>query len=151
MTRKPAPAKIILMFLILATPCVRADDRAVPAGELSPEAELIALDDSWIVAEVNGDRAALESILHEDFLVTYPSGRTVNRDTFIDAIIRNSPPPFTVTHESIVVHGDTALIIDVSGDGKTKFTWIAIKRDGRWRAISETASRIEAQQAPKYE
>jgi len=42
------------------------------------------------------------------------------------------------------VHGDTALVIDVSANGKTKFTWIAVKRDGQWRVISETFSRIES-------
>lgn len=112
--------------------------------ETTPEAELIALDDAWIDAEVGGDRMALEHILHEDFLATFASGRTIDRNTFIDLVLRNPPAPFSVTHESIRVHGDTALVIDVSEDGRTKFTWVAIKQDGQWRVISETFSRIES-------
>lgn len=139
-----ATFRLITMFLLLAASCASADAPAETAGELSPEAELVALDDAWIDAEVHGDRAALERILHEDFLVTYASGRTVDRETFIDGIVKSELAPFTVTHESIRVHGDTALIIDVSENGKLKFTWVAIRRGNQWRVISETASRVEA-------
>lgn len=111
--------------------------------ETSAEAEIIALDDAWVRAEVGGDRDALERILHEGFLATFASGRTIDRDTFIDRVLANRPAPFSVAHESIRVHGDTALILDVSEDGRTKFTWVAIKRDGQWRVISETFSRVE--------
>ena len=119
-----------------------AEEPASGVTALSPEEEIIALDDAWIEAEVSGDRAALERILHEDFLATYPSGRTVDRATFIDAILGNPPSPFTVRHESIQVFGDTAVIIDVSETGDMKFTWVAIRRDGRWRAIAETFTRV---------
>ena len=128
-------------LLLLVLPIFAyADDSA----EMSAEAELIALDDAWIDAEVSGDRDTLERILHDDFLATFASGRTIDRTTFIDLIISNRPAPFSVTHESIRVHGDTALIIDVSEDGETKFTWIAVKRGGQWRVISETFSRVES-------
>jgi len=59
-------------------------------------------------------------------------------------VLANRPKPFSVLHESIRVHGDTASIIDVSEDGKTKFSWIAVRRDGQWRVISETFSRVES-------
>ena len=130
-----------VLLLTFSAICAQADRSAT---ETSPEAELIALDDAWIDAEVNGDRVALERILHEDFLATLASGRTIDRTAFIDKITESGPSPFTVTHESIRVHGDTALVIDVSENGKTKFTWIAVKRDEQWRVISETFSRIES-------
>lgn len=133
---RPAATLLLMLLAIYAN----ADE----STGTSPEAEIIALDDAWINAEVSGDRDALERILHEDFLATFASGRTIDRTTFIDLILANRPAPFSVSHESIRVHGDTALIIDVSADGKTKFTWIAIKRDGQWRVISETFSRVES-------
>ena len=136
--------RLVPTMLMLSAVCVHADDSTKPLTESSPEAELIALDDAWIDAEVHGDGAALERILHEDFLVSFASGRTVDRTTFIDRITKNTPAPFTVKHKAIRVHGDTALVIDVSENGKLKFTWIALKRDGQWRVISETASRIES-------
>lgn len=132
------------LLLALSAICAHARESAEEAPDQPAVAELIALDDAWMEAEVHGDKAALERILHEDFLTTYPSGRTVDRTAFIDAILSNPPAPFTVRHESIRVHGDTALIIDVSEDGATKFTWIAVKRDGEWRAISETFSKVRS-------
>ena len=106
--------------------------------------ELIALDDAWIDAEVSGDRKALERILDEQFLVTWASGKTIDRTAYIDYILNAEIPPFSVVHNDIRVHGDTAVVIDVSESGKTKFTWIAVKRGGQWRVISETFSRVES-------
>ena len=117
-----------MLLLVLSALCANADELAEVVTETSPEAELIAL----------------ETILHEDFLATFASGRTIDRATFIDRILGNRPAPFAVTHESIRVHGDTALVIDVAENGRTKFTWIAVKHDGQWRVISETFSRIES-------
>jgi len=113
-------------------------------AESSAEAELIALDDAWIDAEVSGDRKALERILDEKFLATWASGKTIDRAAYIDYILGEEIAPFSVVHDAIRVHGDTAVVIDLSESGKTKFTWIAVKRDGRWRVISETFSRVES-------
>ena len=114
----------------------------LPEG--SAEAELIALDDAWIEAEVKGDRETLERILHEDFLATFASGKTVDRGGYIDVILGMAIEPFQVFHEAVVVHGDTALVIDISESGKTKFTWVAIKQAGHWRVISETFSSVDS-------
>lgn len=137
-------SKAVAVSLILASYAVAglADDALESAPVSAAEAELIALDEAWIDAEVRGDRAALERILHEQFLATYPSGRTVDRATFIDDVLKNDIAPFVVIHESIRVHGDTALIIDVSESGNTKYTWVAVKTSGQWRVISETFTKV---------
>lgn len=137
-------SKAVAVLLILASYTVAglADDALEPAPVSAAEAELIALDEAWLDAEVRGDRAALERILHEEFLATYPSGRTVDRATFIDDVLKNDIAPFVVIHESIRVHGDTALIIDVSESGNTKYTWVAVRTSGQWRVISETFTKV---------
>jgi hypothetical protein len=137
-------SKAVAVSLILASYAVAglADDALESAPVSAAEAELIALDDAWIDAEVRGDRAALERILHEQFLATYPSGRTVDRATFIDDVLKNDIAPFVVIHESIRVHGDTALIIDVSESGNMKYTWVAVRASGQWRVISETFTKV---------
>ena len=137
------PRLLLTLVLTLFSHYTYPDEIKDASPESSPEQELIALDDAWIGAEVGADRSALERILHEDFLATFASGRTIDRNTFIDLIVESPPAPFVVTHESIRVHGDTALVIDVSENGKTKYTWIAVKRDGQWRVISETFSKID--------
>ncbi len=53
-------------------------------------------------------------------------------------------PPFKVEHDIIRVQGDTALVINLSEDGKSKYRWIAVKPDGQWRVISETFTSVES-------
>ena len=120
-----------------------AGNDANSSAQALAKAELIALDDAWVDAEVRGDRVVLEQLLDEAFLVTLASGRTLNRTEFIDYFDGEDMVPFTVTHDVIRVFGDMALVLDLSESGRTKFTWIALRREGRWRVVSETISRVE--------
>ena len=130
---------IATLLVTLALPTVtEADDAETEAAD-----QLTALVEAWIDAEVEDDRGAVEEILHEDFLSTFASGTTLNRADYIDFIISLDIEPFSVTNEAIRVHGDTAVVIDVSDDGQTKFTWIAARQEGRWRVIAQTFSRME--------
>jgi hypothetical protein len=113
-------------------------------ADWSPEQqELISLSDEWIVAEVAQDEGALERILDERFLVTYASsGKTVDRSTFIAGIMKSKLEPFQVINEIVNIHGDTALVISTTNDHTIKFTWIAVRKGGRWKVISETFSKM---------
>jgi hypothetical protein len=108
----------------------------------SQESELIALSNAWIDAEVHHDRATLERLLDERFLVTFASGKTVDRTEFVDRIMNTKIEPFEVLNEVVNVHGDAALVISTTTDHSTKFTWVAVKKGGQWRVISETFSKI---------
>jgi len=113
------------------------------AADSAAVAELQALDKAWIDAEVQRDQAALERILDERFLATLASGATIDRSAFIASIMGSKIEPFEVIHEVIHVHGDVALVIDISTDRRTKYSWIAVKREGQWRVISETFTRVQ--------
>jgi len=113
-------------------------------AESEAKAELLALEKAWIDAEVQHDRAALEQILDEGFVATFASGRTVDRETFIEGVLSRALDPFEVFRDFVRVYGDAALVIDSSTDHKTKFTWIAVRREGQWRVISETFTRVSA-------
>lgn len=127
------------LAVLLVGSCATGVQTARPGAE----AELIALDDAWINAEVQRDRAALERILDERFLATFASGRTIDRMAFIDLIMEADIQPFEVLHEVIQIHGDVALVIDSSRVRGTKYTWIAVRKQGQWRVISETFTNIE--------
>ena len=113
------------------------------AAKPSEESELMALNDAWIDAEVHHDKAALERILDDRFIVTLKSGETVNKTTFINRILSMEIKPFVVVNEVMNIHGDAALVISTSS--ATKFTWVAVKKGGHWRVISETFSKITSQ------
>jgi catechol 2,3-dioxygenase-like lactoylglutathione lyase family enzyme len=109
----------------------------------SAESEVLALDEAWVKAEVGHDQKALERILDEALVVTYASGKTVGRKEFIEQIVSRPVPPFEVAHDSVHIHGDTAVVIDRFGEGlKNKATWVAVKKSGQWRVISEHFSTI---------
>ena len=134
---------LINLVIIFAVAFAYAAQTAETSTAQSAEAELIALGQAWIDAEVGHDRNALERILDDDFLATFTSGKTIDRSSFIDFIMNAEIPPFQVVNDFIRVHGDTALVIDLSDDGKSKYTWIAVKRDGHWRIISETFTSVK--------
>jgi hypothetical protein len=113
-------------------------------NNVDPEtrAEMTALVEAWIDAEVQSDGKALEDVLHEDFLSTFASGTTLDRSSYIDFIVGLDIPPFKVENQSMVRYGDTVVVIDISEDGATKFTYVAIRRDGQWKVISQTFSNV---------
>jgi hypothetical protein len=69
------------------------------------------LDQAWIDAEVNRDRATSEQILDEPFIVTFSSGRIVDRTAFIDLILSKPIAPFEVIHDVVLVYDDTAIVL----------------------------------------
>jgi hypothetical protein len=114
---------------------VRADDVSATV-----RAEITALVEAWIDAEVEGDADALESLLHEDFLSTFSSGATLDRAAYVDFILGLDIEPFKVLNERMAQFGNTVVVIDVSDDGTTKFSWIAVHDSDRWQVISQTFS-----------
>ena len=140
MTKSSTIVRLCRSSLILGALLAGASQAAEP-GERS---ELIALSNAWIDAEVGHDKAALEQILNERFLATFASGKTIDRTAYIDWILKTDMEPFKVLNDSIEIHGDTAVVIATTTDHKIKFTWIAVKKVGRWRVISETFSRISS-------
>ncbi len=136
--------KILLATCALAFQASTAADSQINSVEPEVRAELTALVETWIDAEVRGDGKSLEKILHKDFLSTFASGTTLGRASYIDFILSLDIAPFNVKNESMVQDRDTVVVIDVSEDDTTKFTWIAIRRDNQWKVIAQTFSNVEA-------
>jgi hypothetical protein len=134
--------KTIMIAALLAGAAANAEELAEASPSLADKAALTALVEAWIDAEVFGDRKALQDILDEAFVSTFASGKTVDRNAYIGFIISQDIPPFTVTNDFMAVHGDTAVVIDVSESGKTKFTWIARRVNGAWKVIAQTFTQV---------
>jgi uncharacterized protein (TIGR02246 family) len=116
-------------------------------GASSAEAEVLALQQSWVDAEQRRDAAAVAELLDDQFLFV-SGGKSIDKEQFVKAV-----PTFTSTSqvlaEQIVrVAGDTAVIVGrdtlegTSRDG-THYTQHAryastyIRRHGHWRAFVE--------------
>ena len=108
------------------------------ANASEPEKSLLALDREWIEAEVGHDRMALERILNDGFMVTLASGDTLDKAAFVERILSKPILPFEVVHETVRVHGDTAIVVDsLAIRRELKFIWVAVKRHGQWRVVEE--------------
>ncbi len=71
----------------------------------------------------------MENILDDQFQITGRAGITADRDSFIDRILSKEISPFELQNDLVREHGDTAVAIYLSGNGKSKYTLIAVKRD----------------------
>src|SRR3982750_2196318 len=100
----------------------------VYAQQSAQEAELVALGDAWIEAEVRNDSEALRRFLDERFMATFASGQTIDRSAFIEWVRKAEIKPFTVINESVLLHGDTAVVIGVNSERTVKFTWVAVRK-----------------------
>ena len=112
--------KLTRLIVVSASLILMVQSAAVSeevAVEPQVRAELTALVNAWIDAEVEDDRSALEEILHEDFLSTFASGQTLDRDSYIDVIIALDSSPFTVNNESMRQFGDTVVSAASTGRG----------------------------------
>ena len=131
----------IAMNTILVTAIWSAMTTHAYSAQSEQESELVALSDAWIDAEVRRDKDALARLLDERFMATFASGQTIDRAGFVDWIQKSDIKPFQVTNEVIHIHGDTAVVIGVDSDRTVKFTWVAVKKAGHWRVVSETFSK----------
>jgi ketosteroid isomerase-like protein len=120
--------------------------QAIAVDMPTAEQEVTALIDRWVEAEIHHDRATLEEIIDPAALFTYRSRKTIGREDFIEMIMNADIAPFSVNHKKVLVNGDTAVSID--SEGETKFTSVMVRRDGRWRVISETFSNFVKPEAP---
>lgn len=135
--RSPALAAL-LMLIVSACATVTPD-----YDEAAAKAELIALQDTWVAAEIAGDAETLRSLMDERFLSTSSSGETTGREGYIDWITSFKVNPFTAELDQIELHGDTAILISHIGE-HTRLTWVAMRKNGRWVGIEQTFLQMKA-------
>jgi ketosteroid isomerase-like protein len=138
---RPWAAAAALFATITIVPVIHS--QATQANPATPEDEIRAFSKEWADAEVARDRKTLERILDDGFVATFSSGKTLEKAAFIQLIATIMMPPFNIVHDVIHVNGDTAIVVDRFGANlDTKCTWVAVKRNGEWRAIAEQMTRV---------
>jgi ketosteroid isomerase-like protein len=120
------------------------------------EREVLDLERAWVNAEIDRDEAALRAILDDQFVCTFGSGRLLDKEAFIRAIIgdgSNSMLSHDLTERTFVLDGDTAVVVDtdtVRGTNKgasytnvLRATAVYVRREGSWRVLAEHLVRRE--------
>ena len=145
-------SKPFRVFSAAAASLVAAAVFANPSNPQVP-ADLAARVRAYDVAQVKGDKAALEDLLADDFVLVNSSGQ---RQTKAQLIADYTRPGFKlepfVVEEPVelfwsdgAVMGGVARIRGVDGgqayDLRLRFSDIWAKRDGKWRVVYVHASR----------
>src|ERR1035437_5801839 len=128
---------------------------ADPAATATDEQQLAALEQEWGKAAGAHDAATLARILDDQFVGTFGTGKLLDKKAFITAMT-DGPVDATIsqtlTDQTIVVAGDTAILVETDTVRRIKngqpvenvyrFTTTYIRRDGRWLALAEQTAKF---------
>lgn len=130
-----------LICSLVVTACAPA-----PGGEL--DGVLIELEDQWARAVQQGDLAALDTIIADDYVGTTASGQIQNKAEYLADFRTGNRRVAMLTTENLDVrlYGHVAVLThggraegEVSGQpvaGAFRWTHVFVERDGRWQAVA---------------
>jgi ketosteroid isomerase-like protein len=141
-----------LAVLVLAALVTTGAPVAAWAGTLPPD--LAAAAHAYDEAQIHSDRAALERLVADDYVLVNGAGAVQSKADLIRDYVTPGfkLDPFTIEEPVEKVHGDVALLggrVNMTGtDGGQRFalmvrfvdTWA--KRDGQWRVIYSQVTRV---------
>ncbi len=130
---------------------ISSSDQPMPGttADGADERALVQLEKDWAVALAKADTKALEGILAPDWVASF-EGAAFSRPQLL-AALRSGAARFEIaegSEEQASVFGDTAVVhglVRMKGtsggkpfDGKSRYTDLFVKRDGRWQAVGGT-------------
>jgi ketosteroid isomerase-like protein len=144
---------LILCVTILACAFGFAQmQQGAPSDTSSTAEQLKKIENDWAKAAVNKDRATLDRIEAEDYILIMPDGKIRNKQQDLDSLAQSNITSMTVSDMDVRVFGDTAEVIgigrirgtengkDISGD--YRFTDVFVKKNGEWKAVSTEVTKM---------
>lgn len=138
----------VLLLLLVLSGTARAE---------TPEEEVRAADARRITAVVDGDTAALSSLLAADLTYTHTTGQVENKEQFLAGISSGKLDYQSIQPSEVQVRvygtaGDTAVMtgraeMKVNAQGKDlafaiRFTSVWVKGEGGWRMAAWQSTRL---------
>jgi len=124
------------------------------------EAELMQLERDIGQANINRDKAFFERVEADEFIFTDSGGGLTTKAEDVASL--DKPPgeyklvSYEVDEMKVAVYGNTAVVTgrtttvsrgkDREVTGKSRFTDVFVKRDGRWQLVAGHSSRIREPQ-----
>ena len=150
---------VIFMILVAALLFPAGQSRALQAPQASQaEQEVRKLERAWLDAYEQHDTKAMDTIVADDFTITFPDGSMQTKPQSLNSIKapRNpASPPLKFYTEDVQarVYGDSVVILigrvvtEYVRDGKTmkeqnRYTDTYIKRGGRWQVVASHLSNV---------
>ena len=122
--------------------------RAADAGRSEDEQQIRKIEQEWLDAIVKRDASYIEKIEADDFTVTGPLGRTLNKEEDVKDTTSGETTfeKMTIDELKVRLYGDTAIangIATVKAKTKKKnesgrYAWtdVFVKMNGEWKAVS---------------
>jgi ketosteroid isomerase-like protein len=138
-----------LACLLFVTACSLA-----PSGD--PDGILIDLEDQWARAVQQGDVAALDTIIADDYVGTTASGQMQSKADYLADFGTGDRRVSMLTTEGLDVriYGRVAVLTHgghAQGEsrgqpvvGAFRWTHVFVERDGRWQAVANHVTRTSA-------
>lgn len=138
---------LVLLVLLTAPFTVHAQD---------PASEVQKLERQWLDAYERLDDKAMDTIVADDFTITFPDGRMQNKAQVIASLKpRPGAAPTTTKFQTekvqAKVYGDTVILIGVvisewfregtsAGKSTMSYTDTYVKRNGKWQVVASHLS-----------
>jgi len=112
--------------------------------------QVLNLGKEWVAAELKHDATTLRRILGDQFVASFGAEKPYDKEAFLKLICSGDVDPTgsqTLTDETVVVDGDTAVVVGTdtvrgTENGSTyavvyRYTVTYIHRNGQWVALAE--------------
>lgn len=121
---------------------------------LSTQQTIIELERGWNDAVYRQDVDFIDTLLAEEFVVTYDDGERAGRDRELQLVAEFNQAVESATQEdfTVRVYGDTAVVwftLRLAGwrQGELvelllNYTDVWVQRDGRWQCVSSQSTRV---------
>ncbi len=145
--------KLLLVFLVLLMPLTAF-------AQSNPAREVQDLERVWLNAYEQHDQKAMDEILGDDFLITFPDGSSQNKVQVVSSLKAQtgSSRPTTKFYTEDVkarVYGDTVVltgrvVAEWQREGKplakelSRYTDTYVKQNGRWQVVASHLSNDSA-------
>jgi len=148
-------AALVLIVAVSAQPTEKVEKQYVLKPRMSPDQELIKLENEWADALVKRDVAFLDRVLTEDYMATDPDASVSTKAQTLAALKSSEDviSSMVVDDMKVRVYGDTAVVTgratsqktvkgkDVSGQNRWTDVWVK-DYAGRWQCVAGHSSRI---------
>ena len=154
---------VLLLILFVSVAFSVAQSEGSQSREaVKAEEEVRKLERAWLDAYEQYDVKAMDAIVAEDFVITFPNGSMQTKAQIINSIKRprnpaNPPSRFYTEDVKARVYGETVILMGVvvaeyPRDGKTvkehsRYTDTYVRRQGRWQVVASHLSNVAP--APK--
>jgi hypothetical protein len=125
-----------------------------PSSREDAEAAVLRLLDDWAAAYVKHDRAAIDRILGEEFVMSTARRELQTRAEYLVKVEKDQEPHASITRddERVRIYGDVAVVnhrLTRTTRGQSyifRITDVCVRRDGRWQLVNRHIT--ELPQAP---